>query len=46
MNKLTEQEKNIIEELRKLLVIDNSLNISQDRFDLIVDSLLIMMREN
>ena len=33
MNKLTEQEKNIIEELRKLLVIDNSLNILQDRFD-------------
>lgn len=40
MNNLTEQEKNIIEGLKTLLVLDNPPDISQDRFDIIIDNLI------
>ena len=40
MNNLKEQEKNIIEGLRTLLVVDDQPDITQERFDLIVDELI------
>lgn len=40
MNNLTEQEKNIIEGLRTSLVLDNPPDITQERFDLIIDELI------
>ena len=40
MDNLTEQEKNVIEGLKTLLVFDNPPNITQDRFNLIVDELI------
>lgn len=40
MDNLTEQEKNMIEGLKTLLIFDNPPNITQDRFNLIVDELI------